>query len=113
MPRSWPRPSAKCGPSTSNFFPGMKVSWRASPDNIGHLDSDGCCSVARDGQPLYSAGGKPISRGNFQACHNIIAQGKGKALATVAAPQGLPFKHPEDVGGCRITSVRFATTAGW
>jgi hypothetical protein len=78
-----------------NFFPGMKVSWRAYPDNIGHLDSDGCFRC-HDGQH-FSAGGKPISH-DCQACHNIIAQGKGKALATIA-PQGLPFKHPEDIGG--------------
>ena len=80
---------------THNFFPGMKVSWRVYPDNIGHLDSDGCFRC-HDGQH-FAASGKPITH-DCQACHAIIAQGTGEALATIA-PQGLPFKHPEDIGG--------------
>jgi hypothetical protein len=80
---------------THNFFPGMKVSWRVYPNNIGHMDSDGCFRC-HDGQH-FSASGKPISH-DCRACHDIIAQGTGKALSTIS-PRGLPFKHPEDIGG--------------
>jgi hypothetical protein len=77
-----------------NFFPEMKADWRAYPDNIGHFHSDGCFRC-HDGEHL-SAGGKPISH-DCRVCHEIIAQGTGKTPSEIS-PQGLPFKHPEDIG---------------
>jgi hypothetical protein len=78
-----------------NFFPAMKVSWQVYPDNIGHLNSDGCFRC-HDGEHV-SAEGKTITH-DCRACHDIIAQGRGAALATVTQ-QGLTFKHPVDIGG--------------
>ena len=78
-----------------NFFPGMKADWRAYPDNIGHFHSDGCFRC-HDRNHL-SATGKPISH-DCRICHDIIAQGTGSAGSEIS-PQGLAFKHPEDIDG--------------
>ena len=77
-----------------NFFPGMKVDWRAYPDNIGHRNSPGCFRC-HDGNHA-AAGGAMISH-DCSACHTIVAQGPGPAAATVTAA-GLDFKHPVDIG---------------
>ena len=78
-----------------NFFPGMKVDWRAYPDNIGHLNFPGCFRC-HDGNHV-SADGRSITH-DCKACHTIIAQGSGEAPATVTAA-GLEFTHPVDIGG--------------
>jgi hypothetical protein len=80
---------------THNFFPEMKVSWQVYPDNIGHLNSDGCFRC-HDGNHVNSQG-RPIVH-DCRACHVILAQGHSPAPATLA-PRGLDFKHPEDIGG--------------
>jgi hypothetical protein len=77
-----------------SFFPGMKVDWRAYPDNIGHKDSPGCFRC-HDGNHV-SAEGRPI-RHDCTACHTIVAQGPGRAAAAVTAA-GLDFQHPVDIG---------------
>jgi hypothetical protein len=79
---------------TRNFFPEMKVSWRAYPDNIGHLYSPGCFRC-HDGNHV-SADGKTITH-DCQACHTILAQGTGAQSASLT-PQGEAFKHPVDIG---------------
>ncbi len=77
-----------------NFFPGMKVNWRAYPDHIGHLNFPGCFRC-HDGKHT-SADGKTITH-NCDACHTIIVQGPGKKPETSLA--GLEFKHPVDISG--------------
>jgi hypothetical protein len=77
-----------------NIFPAMKVDWRVYPDNIGHKESAGCFRC-HDGNHA-SADGTTISH-SCTACHTIMAQGPGRAAATVTAA-GLDFKHPVDVG---------------
>ncbi len=76
-----------------NFFPEMKVNWRAYPNNIGHTIFPGCYRC-HDGKHK-SAEGKVITH-DCNACHTIIAQGSGEKLATISA-QGLEFEHPVDI----------------
>ena len=73
-----------------NFFPEMKSSWKAYPNNIGHLNWPGCFRC-HDGEHV-SPEGKAISA-DCNSCHTIIAQGSGNELKTLSA-QGLQFQHP-------------------
>lgn len=76
-----------------NFFPDMKVSWKAYTNNIGHKNSAGCFRCHND---ALLAGGKTplITQNDCNSCHTILAQGKGAELHQLA-PEGLEFKHPE------------------
>jgi hypothetical protein len=76
-----------------NFFPEMKVNWRAYPDNIGHKEFSGCFRC-HDGNHV-SADGKRITR-DCRACHTIIAQGPGETPPSID-PAGMDFKHPVDI----------------
>lgn len=79
---------------SQNFFPEMRVSWRAYPDHIGHMTSPGCFRC-HDGQHA-SDDGKVIRR-DCNICHTIIAQGPGRTPKSTDV-NGLKFEHPEDVG---------------
>jgi hypothetical protein len=78
----------------NNFFPAMKVNWRAYPSNLGHTLFPGC-HRCHDGQHV-SGSGRVITR-DCNACHVIIAQGNGPAAETLT-PAGLEFQHPIDIG---------------
>ncbi len=97
-PQIWEREQAKVLKSIAaivqvykaNFFPQMKVSWKAYPNNIGHLNSPGCfrCHSGRH----QSGGGSAISN-TCSSCHDIIAQGPlGRVEGDL---KGLDFKHPD------------------
>ncbi len=79
----------------TNFFPNMKVDWRAYPDNIGHEFFPGCFRC-HDGQHK-SADGRVIPD-DCTTCHIIMGQGS-REQSRLLSPQGLPFKHPVDIGG--------------
>ncbi|RMD86062.1 MAG: cytochrome C [Calditrichaeota bacterium] len=76
-----------------NFFPEMKVRWDVYPNNIGHFLSPGCYRC-HDGRHV-SNDGKVIPN-NCKNCHIIISQGT-KNESKLIAPDGLEFKHPEDI----------------
>ncbi len=78
-----------------NFFPEMDVSWRAYPDNIGHMIFPGCFRC-HDGEHR-SSDGRVVSHA-CAVCHIIIGQGIGPESETIS-PQGLEFRHPVDIGG--------------
>ena len=78
----------------NNFFPDMKADWRAYPDNIGHTVNPGCFRC-HDGNHR-SADGKVISTG-CTTCHTILSQGPREASRMIG-PEGLEFRHPEDIG---------------
>ncbi|MFQ5797191.1 MAG: cytochrome c3 family protein [Bacteroidota bacterium] len=78
-----------------NFFPSMGVSWRKYPNNVGHLYDIGCFRC-HDGNHV-SPDGKVLSR-DCNTCHTILAQGEGLNPTEVSL-EGLPFEHPEDIGG--------------
>jgi hypothetical protein len=75
-----------------NFFPEMKASWKAYPDNVGHKDSPGCFRC-HDGQHVTADKKATIKNSDCNACHVILAQHKGDEKAKVS-PEGLPFEHP-------------------
>lgn len=75
-----------------NFFPEMKASWRAYPNNIGHKDWPGCFRC-HDGKHQSADGKHTIKGDNCNACHVILAQGSGNDLQQLT-PQGQEFKHP-------------------
>jgi len=77
-----------------NFFPTMKASWREYPNNVGHLEFEGCFRC-HDGQHK-SAEGK-IIRSDCAACHTVMSQGPPGQLAYSDGPNGLEFHHPEDI----------------
>ncbi len=75
-----------------NFFPEMKADWSKYPNNIGHLDSDGCFRCHDGKHNLVGDRTKGLST-ECVTCHTILAQGAGADLSRVA-PEGFPFKHP-------------------
>jgi nitrate/TMAO reductase-like tetraheme cytochrome c subunit len=77
-----------------NFFPEMKASWQVYPDNIGHKDWPGCFRC-HDGQHKTPDGKRLIKANDCNACHTILAQGRGAELEQMT-PQGQKFKHPGD-----------------
>jgi len=86
-----------------NIFPRMQVSWKAYPNNIGHMTDVGCFRC-HDGQHV-SPGGQVISN-DCNSCHTILFQGTNPRPATYNVA-GLPFEHPEDIGDAwRETNCR-------
>ena len=77
-----------------NFFPEMKASWKVYPDNIGHKDWPGCFRC-HDGKHTTADGKNTINANDCNACHVILAQGKGEELNRLDA-HGQEFKHPGD-----------------
>ncbi len=78
----------------TNFFPEMKVNWKAYPTNLGHTIFPGCYRC-HDGKH-QSPDGRVISH-DCTSCHVIIAQGSGAEGETIS-PEGLEFQHPVDIG---------------
>ena len=77
-----------------NIFPEMKVRWDAYPNNIGHLEFNGCFRCHND---LHkSEEGNVISK-DCNLCHTIVAQGSvdDKNMAYISG--SLEFKHPSDI----------------
>jgi|WetSurMetagenome_2_1015567.scaffolds.fasta_scaffold09659_8 hypothetical protein len=85
----------------TNFFPEMKVRWNVYPDNVGHRIFPGCFRC-HDGQH-QSRDGKTISN-DCQQCHAILSQGEPAKMIYSSMPEGLPFKHPGDVGDSWVGS---------
>jgi hypothetical protein len=77
-----------------NFFPKMHVSWKAYPENIGHMTNNGCFRC-HDGKHK-SPEGKVIPK-NCNTCHTILYQGPSSNPQTLQTA-GLEFQHPEDIG---------------
>ena len=78
----------------SNIFPEMNVRWSAYPNNIGHVEFDGCFRCHND---LHSSeNGDVISR-DCNLCHSISAQGSPDSLQYANINEGLEFKHPVDI----------------
>ncbi|GAB4134440.1 MAG: NapC/NirT family cytochrome c [Ignavibacteriales bacterium] len=78
-----------------NAFPEMKVRWDKYPNNIGHVEFDGCFRCHDDNH--VSESGKKISK-DCNLCHSIIAQGPPQNLESASVTGMLDFKHPIDIG---------------
>lgn len=78
----------------SNIFPEMKVTWKAYPNNIGHMESDGCYRCHNNRHANES--GKVISK-DCNLCHNILAQGTPDSMQYSNSFEPLEFEHPVDI----------------
>jgi hypothetical protein len=77
----------------NHFFPAMQARWDNYPNNIGHLISPGCFRC-HDGAHA-SESGKTIPR-DCTTCHLIVEQGSPGNIEKDS--NGLPFRHPSDIG---------------
>ena len=77
-----------------NIFPEMKVKWDAYPNNIGHLEFNGCFRCHSD--ELQSNQGEVISK-DCNLCHYINAQGPENNMTYAGFNEKLEFIHPEDI----------------
>jgi len=77
-----------------NFFPEMKASWKAYPNNIGHKEWPGCFRC-HDGQHKTADGKKKIESSNCNDCHIIVAQSKAGHWEP-QEPKPVTFKHPDE-----------------
>ncbi len=75
-----------------NFFPAMKADWRTYPNNIGHKDWPGCFRC-HDNKHRTADGQETIRSSDCNACHTLLAQGRGEDLLKLM-PQGTKFQHP-------------------
>jgi hypothetical protein len=74
------------------FFPEMKTDWKASPNNIGHYNVQGCFRC-HDGQH-FSQDGRVI-RNECNICHTTLDQTfAGKTITQ----QNGAFQHPVNLG---------------
>jgi uncharacterized membrane protein YidH (DUF202 family) len=77
-----------------NYFPTMRVNWKAFPDNIGHMYYPGCFRC-HDGKHV-SAEGKVLSR-DCNTCHTILSQQFEQDTLRLSLG-GIEYRHPADIG---------------
>ena len=80
-----------------NIFPEMKVRWDKYPNNIGHVEFDGCFRC-HDGNHAAKEKDLVISK-DCEQCHTIKAQGITGQMEKAEFGKSLKFKHPTDIGG--------------
>ena len=81
----------------NSIFPEMKAKWSEYPDNLGHFIYRGCMRC-HDGNHRSADGG--VIPSGCNTCHVILYQ--GSSLAPAECPnlsEGVPFRHPVDIGG--------------
>lgn len=77
----------------NNIFPFMKADWRKYPNNIGHMEYDGCFRCHNDRHATDK--GKVISK-DCNLCHVIQAQGSPDSMQYSNSFEPLEFIHPVD-----------------
>jgi len=77
-----------------NIFPEMKVRWDAYPNNIGHLEFNGCFRCHDD---LHVSDEGSAIRKDCNLCHIIVAQGPVDEKEINDISTALEFKHPTDI----------------
>ena len=78
-----------------NIFPEMKVSWDVYPNQIGHVEFNGCFRCHNGNH--QSADNSIISR-DCNLCHTIQLQGTADSLQVALSNRSLEFAHPVDIG---------------
>lgn len=86
----------------NNIFPFMKASWKAYPNNLGHMESDGCYRCHNNRHSTEQ--GKVISK-DCNLCHNIKAQTIGDSVFYAGPNEILTFRHPVDIGDAWQTEL--------
>ncbi len=79
---------------SENIFPEMNVKWSAYPNNIGHLEFDGCFRCHNDRH--VNGDGEYISK-DCSVCHAIDAQGTPEDMEIAEFNASLEFRHPVDI----------------
>jgi len=77
-----------------NIFPEMKVKWEVYPNNIGHLEFNGCFRCHSDTH--VNNEGEYISK-DCNMCHSINLQGQPDNVEIASFGESLEFKHPVDI----------------
>lgn len=93
---------------SNTIFPYMKVDWRTHPTNIGHFYFPGCFRC-HDGQHV-SADGKVITK-TCTACHTVLSEAES-GTPLMGTMEGVPFKHPVDIGDISQVSCSDCHTGG-
>ncbi len=75
-----------------NIFPEMKVRWDAYPNDIGHLEFNGCFRCHNDKHETEDG---EVIRRDCNLCHYINAQGPVDNMEFGLVNQALEFKHPD------------------
>jgi hypothetical protein len=91
----------------STTFPEMNLDWKTHPNNIGHFYFAGCFRC-HDGQHV-SSDGRAI-RKDCEICHSML--GQQEAATRLIASEGVPFKHPIDIGDLAQVSCSDCHTGG-
>jgi len=78
----------------NNIFPFMKTNWKSYPNNIGHMESNGCYRCHNDRHATDK--GKVISK-DCKLCHNIKAEGIADSMVYANSGESLEFRHPIDI----------------
>jgi hypothetical protein len=77
-----------------NMFPEMKVKWSAYPNNIGHLEFNGCFRCHNDRHSTEEGRKIPM---DCKLCHSIVAQGTpGNMQMITNINESLDFYHQND-----------------
>jgi hypothetical protein len=77
-----------------NMFPVMNVSWDHYPNQIGHMEFNGCFRCHNGNHE--NEDGEIISR-DCNLCHDIVGQGTKDNFMTTNIDQALEFVHPVDI----------------
>ena len=77
-----------------NIYPEMKVRWDAYPNNIGHLEFNGCFRCHND---LHTSENGHIISKDCNLCHTIVAQGSPDEKTMAMISDSLEFIHPSDI----------------
>lgn len=77
----------------NNIFPFMKADWRKYPNNVGHMEYDGCFRCHNDRHATDQ--GKVISK-DCNLCHVIQAQTSPEGMQYSNSFEPLEFIHPVD-----------------
>jgi len=86
----------------NNIFPFMKTNWKSYPNNIGHMESNGCYRCHNDRHATDQ--GKVISK-DCKLCHNIKAEGIADSMVYANSGESLEFQHPVDIGDAWQTEL--------
>jgi len=78
----------------SNIFPEMRVRWDRYPNQIGHMEFNGCFRCHNN--EFSSKKGRVITK-DCNLCHQITAQGNPTVMQAAAFGQSLEFQHPVDI----------------
>jgi len=93
---------------THSIFPEMKVDWRVHPNNVGHFIFAGCFRCHDDSH--VSSDGQVVTK-RCDVCHTVIAEVMSGS-PVYGSTQGIPFKHPVDIGDLSQVTCSDCHTGG-